>query len=661
MKRLPAISILAVATMLASPAFASEPINLSDRINDPGGFLSSSEKADLREVLDESATNDTPVVAAVVDTFGDRTPKAWCEASANQSSTPDNTVVYVVAHDDRIAGWCAGDSAPLTNSEIEKTFQDARAELSKANPLFAEAFSASVDAFANGIISTSASGSSSGSSFGFSGFFMVVILIIIVSIVLIVVESRRSKKKRVLSGKHAANLEQKINGAQQQLLYSDEALRGAEEELQFARAQFGSLGTDALSNAITSAKSALQNAFQLLNEMNNAPDQPRKAQIADKILSITNTAMAPVKKELDGLRTKQDRQGTVAQEIPEMRARAKETAERISTAEEELAGLEAQYPATALSSLRQNMTRAHESLTLANDALDNAQTSSASDPSRAVEQVDMAAAQINQAVAACEAVGNARATLSQSAEFIGKAIASITSDLDDVTKLASDKGNFAPLVADAQAAIANGQAVRSGSGDPLAALEQLRLAEAALDQALDPLRSAAEINARQQAGASQRIQSASVLVGQAEAQLHASGAYAPLEQRSHTANARNYLNQAQALVERDPNAALHYATQAEAAAQAAIAQATRPQQSPMSIGSDTTNALLWGILLGGLDGGGHRGGRYRSGGFGGGGFGGGGFGSRGGGGGFGSRGGGGGFGGRGGGGGFGSRGGSSGF
>ena len=216
----------------------------------------------------------------------------------------------------------------------------------------------------------------------------------------------------------------------------------------------------------------------------------------------------------------------------------------------------------------------------------------------AVDALDRATSQLQSALAAINSVNGAEKVISESNQVLGSAIASITSDLDDVTRLAANQANFSPLVDDAQNAIRAGQAARNGMGDPVAALQQLRSAEDALDAALASLRSEHDQRQRNTALAAERITAAQAMVSQAESTLAANRSSGDLQARSAVSNAQAQLAQARSLQQSDPAASISASNAALASAQNALSSLQYSQRQPVNHRSSGNNSLLWGMILG---------------------------------------------------------------
>ena len=216
-----------------------------------------------------------------------------------------------------------------------------------------------------------------------------------------------------------------------------------------------------------------------------------------------------------------------------------------------------------------------------------------------------------------------------------------------MTRLHADPIAFQQLVASAQEAINAGNAAQNGKGDPLVALESLRIAEAALDEALAPLRSAEERSQRAESGIDALLAQADSDVARASQHVTSHGTLVGFDARSNLSFAQSSLQSAHSYHDQgNDETAAGQARNAITYAQAAInAPLNAPQRS--TTGDSIVNGigmgsmLVWSVLNGMLNGGSSRrhdwggggsswggssGGNFGGGGFSGGGFGGGGFG-----------------------------------
>lgn len=603
--RLGGAATVGLATVLLGVAASAEPpLAITDRVTDPNGFLDASQTQEAHDALSAAAEDGLALYAVAVPTFDGQDATGWCLQTGEQSHLAGDSVIFAVAYEQRDAAWCTGaDSNQVSDSELNRAFEAARSELGRSNPLQPEDLTAAIVTFGERV-SASANGSSSGSSVG--ALVWVAIAIMIAAVLAVVVSSSRRGarlRKAGLGPKASPAAQQKlVDESSQQLLYADEALRRSEDELSFATAQFGTLETKSLATAIEAAKPVLQQAFEVLSRMNDEPNLAAKAQLAGQIQELVGRVMPAVATAQKVLKDRRERERTAEQQAAQLSEQIGEADRRLEAARAELQSLQQHFSASSLASIANNPDQAKAELTEARVHVAQVQQLVATDRTRAVQELDLAATALAQALRLIETVTGARTALEQSAQVLTEAIASISSDLDDVARLSADRASFAPLVDEAKAAIEAGIAARSGQGDPLLAIERLRLAEDGLDRALAPLRSAHDQFQKDTQTAQQRIAGAQTLVSQAQAQLQAHGAYATMEQRNSVAKAQSLLTSAQSLLESEPGQAAQQATQAESFARSALATAPQPA-GRRSSGMNMSDVFLWSMILGNMGGG----------------------------------------------------------
>ena len=165
-----------------------------------------------------------------------------------------------------------------------------------------------------------------------------------------------------------------------------------------------------------------------------------------------------------------------------------------------------------------------------------------------------------------DAIFSAKSDLDAIRDRLVAAISSISSDITDVDNLDTDPTVFDPMVADARAAIKEAQAALANNGDPLAALEHLRMAEATLDAALEPLRTKEEAYQKAYAAAEAQISLADSAVAQAQRYVQGRRGAIDLNVRSTLNDAETALSSARDVLDEDPDAAMSHATNARALA-----------------------------------------------------------------------------------------------
>lgn len=655
--------LLAALSLFFQPAAnATSPVTIEGPVTDPSGFLSEAQKSEVKSAISGARARGVNLSYVVVPDFSGADPTDWCADSGDRSNLAADTVVFVVAYEERDSSWCTNlDSSGsiISDDAVDEAWDEALNAIRDSDPVTPEAltdagvtFANEVAAQAGGATSPStgtsdttgnavAPGPSENTSSGGSGGFwaLLVGVPIIGGLVFLIIRSSNRKKRGRASGSSATSastlqspkaMEQTITKASQQLLYADEALRAAKDEAAFAEAEFGYLRSDALRNAVAQAQSGVDQSFALLAKMDGSDNLKQKAGYATQILNTLNAAMPPVYTAQQELKALRDKQMNAGRRLKELRERVRELKNEIPRAQGTLNVLRTKHTTTELASLNEKPAQVAELLQVASGRLDDAQRQLQTDKRAAVDSLDDAASALAEAKANLVAIQEAETQLSQANEALTAAIASVTLDLSDADRLTKGQAAFAPLMEDANKAIALGQAARAGTGDPIAALAALQAAENALDQALAPLRSRDSQNQRDSKVAAERINAAQNVVSQAETQLQLNRGYAPLNARSQVANAQSALAQARSQQRSDPAASIRSADAAFSHAQSALSllRSASRGQSPWGVTgsssktSSRSNSLLWGMLLGSMMGSGNRGRPYdpgyRTSGFGGG-------------------------------------------
>lgn len=314
------------------------------------------------------------------------------------------------------------------------------------------------------------------------------------------------------SGPAAMTVEQLRTQAGSALVQADDTVRAAAEELSYAQAQFGLSATDAFTAALDSARKHLSRCFELRKILDDdIPEtEPQQRQMYTEILQHCSEAVGEIRAQEEAFNKRRGIEANLPTSIAETAQRADETEQAIVMAETILVTLSAAYPASSLTSVAQAPEQARRLLAAGRTALDQARASvEASQEATAVEQVRIAQGSIAQAGQLAAQVTGARERLQSAAKDLEAAIASISSDLVDAKRLegAVPAATLAPLVADAEAAVAEGRQASGAnpSGDPLAALDHLARAEAAIDAALTPAREREENDSRARASLGSRL------------------------------------------------------------------------------------------------------------------------------------------------------------
>ena len=616
MTRIRRFSLIAVLTAillaLGLPALAASPMSISDSVTDPDGWLSSADRSTIESATSRAASSGKPVKVVVVANFSGTDADSWCKQTVERSSLANGTVVYVIAYSQRRDAACSYNGP--SSSSLQSAVRASEAQLTP-NPLTSSAVANGVNAFVNTLLSgTSSSGSSStGSSYSSNagatnddgrsllGFFSM-FLLLVVGVIAIAIGVARSSRRNRLAAQQATQVdaERAAHAAQEanrQLLSADEQVRTATDELNYARAQFGLNSTDEFARAIEAGKAAVSRGFSAQGQMNSATAPAEQLRLATAIMQDLGANMNPLSAIQASFATKRAEQASLPERIAEARERLAEELTDLERAKSELASISTLYPAQMLASLQDNPEQASALLTSARTALDTAEASAPTDRAHAASALDTALRALTMANHQTDAIFSAKSDLDAIRDRLVTAISSISSDITDVNELNTDPAVFNPMVADAHAAIAEAQAALANTGDPLAALEHLRMSEATLDAALEPLRTKEEAYEKARTAAEAQISLAESAVSQAQRYVQGRRGAIDLELRSTLNNAETALSTAQRSLEDDPEAASTHAMNARALADSVMA--TPIQNFGGSWGQPTTgNGSYTGSSLG---------------------------------------------------------------
>ena len=612
-RRFSLIAVLtAILLALGLPALAASPMSISDSVTDPDGWLSSADRSTIESATSRAASSGKPIKVIVVANFSGTDAESWCQQTVQRSSLTNGTVVYVIAYDQRRDAACSFNGP--SSSSLQGAVRASEKQLTP-NPLTSSAVANGVNAFVNTLVSgTSNSGSSSTNSSYSSNpgatdddgssllgpLFM--FLILVGGVTAIAIGVARSSRRNRLAALQAAQVDAEsaaraAQEANRQLLSADEQVRTATDELNYARAQFGLNSTDEFARAIEAGKAAVSRGFSAQAQMNSATAPAEQLRLATAIMQDLGANMNPLSAIQASFATKRAEQASLPERIAEARERLAEELTDLERAKSELASISTLYPAQMLASLQDNPEQAEALLTSARSALDTAEASAPNDRARAASALDTALRALTMANHQTDAIFSAKSDLDAIRDRLVAAISSISSDITDVNELNTDPTVFNPLVADAHAAIAEAQAALANTGDPLAALEHLRMSEATLDAALEPLRTKEEAYEKARKAAEAQISLADSAVSQAERYVQGRRGAIDLELRSTLNNAETALSTARRSLDDDPEAASTHAMNARALADSVMA--TPIQNFGGSWGQPTTgNGSYTGSSLG---------------------------------------------------------------
>lgn len=636
---------LAIVFGGAGAALATAPVTLdSARVLDQSGVLSQTQVASVdSELRSLSTTAGVDLWVVYVPTFSDPTsPEGWANATAEANGLVPNQYLLAISTDGRqyyLSGYSQG---PVSEDQLGQIEQQ-RVQPALANGDWAGAATAAAAGLADAV--KGGSGGSSNSGGGSGGALAPILLVIVVIalaalVIVIVVRSRRKKTPAVTGGAAGTDAphdplaqvptDELRRRAASALVATDDALKTSEQELGFARAQFGDAAAAEFAQALADAKSALDQAFVLQQQLDDAtPDTEAdvrtwNAQILD-LCARANAGLDEKAKAFDELRQLEQNAPAALARVQALRA---EVGVRQQPAAAALAVLQGAYAPAALATIADNPAQAAQDLAFADAQLTTAQQAiTAGDNAGAAVDIRAAEDAVGQADLLQKAIAKLGTDLGKAEADAAALIADIEHDIATASGLPDTDGRLAGVIATTRGQVDAAKAQLTGPAkQPIAALQSLDAANAQIDATLAGVRDA-------QAQAQRAAQQLNALMTQAQAQVSAAEDFITsrrgaigAQARTRLAEAGASLVQARQLQQTDPAAALPYAQRANDLA----AQATQAAQADVGAfsgggmfgggsgggGGNMMGAVLGGIVINSLLGGG-RGGGY-GGGYGGG-------------------------------------------
>ena len=611
------------------PAVA--PVTLgAGYVLDDADVLSPSDEQAAQARLEQLRTDTgLDMWVAFVPEFSNPSDAAqWANDTATQNGLGPTQYLLAVATDTRQYYLSGDSSGPLSDEQLGTIEQQQiKPALSNLDWLGA------VDAAANGM--TSAAGGGSGAPGGSNGgtpgaadtgsslvwLFVGLFVVVAIGVVIWAVASRRKKAGAVGQGAAAkpqisiAELGRQAGSA---LVATDDAIRTSEEELGFARAQFGDTATSDFETVLATAKANLNQAFTLKQQLDDSePDTEEETRAWNtQILQLchdANAALDAKAADFDELRKLEANAPEALTHVQGERAKAEPT---VAAAAHSLQTLAGRYSPTALATVADNPTQAATRLAFADDQLTAAQRLIGEGKGgEAAVSIRAAEEAVDQALLLTRAVDKLGADLAAGEQSIVAAIAHLEQDVAEASRLDDPDGRVAGAVAAASSQIGAARtALAAPTIAPLQVLEGLEAANTQIDGVIAGVRDAAAAQQRAQQAVTQTVLNAQAQVSAAEDYITARRGAVGAEARTRLAEAGASLVHAQQLQSTDLQQALNYAQRANQLAAQAIQFAQRDvgsfeqqQGGGGGGGSNIAGAVLGGIVINSLLGGGGRG------------------------------------------------------
>lgn len=628
--------VAAVGLVLAGgAAAATTPVTLSSSyVLDDAGVLTASE-VDAAEQRLQQLSDDTPVDLWVVyvPTFTDpASAEDWANTTAELNGLGPSQYLLAIATESRQLYLSADSEGPVSPSQITAIENDdIIPALSGGDPDWA----AAVDAAADGLTEATGGGSSGGGG-AFGTILIVVAIIAIIGVVIFFIARSRRKKPGVAGGAGAPQVEQLsteelARRAASALVQTDDAIKTSEQELGFAKAQFGDAASAEFEQALATAKQNLDEAFRLKQQLDDGTEDTEEETRAwnARILELCEASNAG----LDEKAAAFDELRKLEQNAPEALARVQEQRGKAVAALDEasarLQQLSTQYAPEALATIADNPAQARQRIEFADAQLAAAQAAIGDgDGGEAAVSIRAAEEAVGQAGLLEDAIGKLATDLAEGEKNAAALIAELEGDIAQASALPDPDGRLAGAIAAARQQVDAARAGLAGSQKrPLVALQGLEAANQQIDGIVQGVRNAQvqADRARQMLG--QQILQAQAQVSAAEDYITARRGAVGAEARTRLAEAGASLVQAQQLQASSPEQALQYAQRANQLAGQAIQYAQNDvgafSGGGMSGGGSNSGgggmlgAILGGIVLNQVLGGGGRSSGGSSGGLGG--------------------------------------------
>lgn len=581
-RRLGFAAIMMLALVVGgAPAYATEALTTSGHVTDPDGFLSDDERAQLESDAESlRSTYGAIIDAVVVPNFSDQEPSVWCRATLEKSRTAEKGILYVVSYEDGTDMYCADAQFArnlTTDPSLKQTFDDALANARNnytSAPLTSDAVSAGISSFISYIDTASyihahvhrhnvamQQGQDSRSEDDKTHIAIVIIIaggLLVLTLFLKLREQAQDDGSATTSAdltplvdpvrrealRVAAEARRRLSEAEQQV-------RAAEEDWNFARAQFGSAAAEQYGRRLEAAKAAVARGFDTHKQIEQTPDSHAKRRLATTITEDLDKNLPPLqdaRKEFDAQRAKRS---SLPTQLADARERLVEELADLERSKEELSSIAGLYPASMLASLQDNPQRAAQLLESARAALETAGAHLDTDATRAASALDTAQRALTMANAQTDAIFSAKTDLDAFRERLTVSIGSVSTALTDAKQL-DPSDAFSPLLDEAEAAITRGQRALVSDEDPLGALENLRDVELRLEAVLAPLMTQEEARRKATETAQRHIRDADAALTWARKYLKDHEGSALLDVNKLMSEAEQAMTEARKVLDEDP-------------------------------------------------------------------------------------------------------------
>ena len=624
------LAVITTGLLLAPSADAQPPFRLPGYVTDNAGLLSDSGRAAVTSAVNKLyADRHIRLWVVYVDDFSGMTAVNWAKRTMSTSDLGDSDAVLAVSSTGRAYAFLV----PSTVRNVSESQVDDLRRTQIEPALRNGDWSGAAVAAANGL-------NRPPDYTGRIVLLVVLAFIVIAVVVLLIVMRRRAGRRRAAALAAARRVDptdanalaavppQALDDLSRSMVVDvDNALRTSTNELALAIDEFGNERTQPFTEAVSNAKAALAQAFNVRQQLEDAtPETPaQRRELLIRVIVSAARADRELESQTEAFEKLRDLVINAPSRLDGLTQQYVELTGRIAPAEQRMAELHKEFDDAALSSVAGNVTGARERMAFADRnigaARELAGQAESGKQTGLVDAFHAAESALGQARSLLDAVDTAAGDIRHAIATLPSTMADIQANINRANEqLRRTPKSRSPrdkeLTAARDAAVTaldwSRSARGTGSADPLGAFAKLTRADADLTRRLAAL-------AEEQATAERLNRAYEQALFTAESRVRAVSEYIDTRRGSIGPEARTRLAEAQRQLQAAhdkrttnlleatayANGASAWAANAQSLANADVESAQRAYSRR---GGNNTGALIGGIIISDLLSGGARGG-----------------------------------------------------
>lgn len=611
----PALVLVALALAAAPPAEADDPFSVTGRVTDRVGALDGRGDEVDQAIGRLAAGHSADLYVVYVDDFSGLGGEQWAAETAALSGLGVNEMLLAVATGERRYQLDIDHDYPLSDEQRSEIMRVAITPALTEHDWAGGAIGAAEGLSATlGARSVEAPEITPGDPEPGGAAVPWPLIAILATAVLGVAGYflARSRPGRRDQGDDpsAMTLDELDKRAGSMLIGADDAIKTSEQNLGFARAEFGDDTTAPFVAALDEAKQYVDEAFRLRGRLDDETpeDAATRRAMLEEIVRLLTGAGESLDSRAAAFDRLRDLDGNVPEVLERVMAVATEARARLSQTRASLEAMTERYAPSALEAVAANGEQAASLLEFVDAmAAEAREKLTAGDREGAAVAALVAQEAAAQADDLMEAVDRVAADLDEVARGLQYAVKDTAQDLNEAKDLlggGQQAPEFAGRVAAAEHAL-NGvrRELESGRFDPIGANRRIELANLSLGDVLGGVRDENARIARAQASLDQTMLAARAEISTASDFVTTRRGGVGVEARTRLAVARHSLSDAVELARSDPVGALKRSHQAHEQAARAMRLARgdvgafSPGAGGMIGGGGVAGAMLGGILI----------------------------------------------------------------